>query len=171
MKKFWIIVCIIAVIIFLGYIGKDMDFSKIGANNVATNSNLVTGKNGTTTKTNTNGNKTNNSNTANNTNKENTTNTTQNDNTNKTSNNTTENNQNKNETKQDNTTKAVEQNKASNEDIARELAKNTYGSSDGVYFKVEQVEGNGVYIISVRDAETTSALAWYNVDVNTKTVK
>lgn len=172
MKKFLIIVCIIAVIIFLGYIGKDMDLSKLNSsnttNNNSTNSSVVTGKNTTNNSKNT----TQNTGKQSNNTENNTKNSTENKAENKTENttnqtsNTTENTTNKpNEENKD------EQVKLSDEDKAKELAKKTYGSSDGVYFKVEQVESNGVYIISVRDAETTNAMAWYKVDVKNQTVK
>lgn len=178
MKKFWIIVCVIAVIIFLGYIGKDMDLSSIGGNNTnsATNSNVITAKNNTTNTNKNNNtekkeNETNETSSKNNVN--NTEDKTKNETTNNTTTNTTENNNpnTANETDKNNQTPAVEEVTVSDEDKAKELAQKTYGSSDGVYFKIEQVESNGVYIISVRDMETTSALAWYTVNAKTGTVK
>lgn len=172
MKKFWIVVGIVGVVIFLGYIGKDMDLSKIGENNgnTAASKNIITAKNNTsnntkTTENNTTNNTSNNAkneannttNEANATNESNTTNTT--NSTENTTSNTT-----------DNQTKTVEVVTVSDEDKAIDLAKKAYGSSDGVYFKVEQIESNGIYIISVRDTETTSALSWYNVNVKTGSV-
>lgn len=172
MKKFLIIVCIIGVIIFLGYIGKDMDLSNINGNNtnVSTNSNVVTAKNNTSNtnnasnNTSTNQNKNEAENTTGNTNE--TKNETENTTTNNTTN-TTENTTNQTNTSQVST---VEEVNTSDEDKAKDLAKKAYGSSDGVYFKVEQVESNGVYIISVRDTETTSALEWYTINVKTGSV-
>lgn len=159
MKKFLIVVCIIAVIIFLGYIGKDMDLSNLNAKNTSgnnlANSSVITGKNTATNNTN---------NTAKNT-------TNQTNNVEKNTTNTTENKANEASNTTQNQTNTVEEVKLSDEDKAKELAKKTYGSSNGVYFKVEQVESNGVYIISVRDAETTNAIEWYKVDVNNQTVK
>lgn len=64
-----------------------------------------------------------------------------------------------------------EENSISNEDKAKDLAKKEYGSSDGVYFRIEQIQSNGVYIVSVRDSETTKDLVWYTVDVINGTVK
>lgn len=178
MKKFWIIVCVIAVVIFLGYIGKDMDFSGIKNNNTnnTANTSVITGKNGTsnsknstsTTKnttnnsTNTTENKTENKteNTVNQTNATNQTNTTEQGNTQNQTNTATQQNSN-----------TVEVVSVSDEDNALALAKKTYGSTDGVYFKIEQTEGNGVYIVSVRDLETTSAIVWYTVNVKNQTVK
>ena len=174
MKKFLIIVCVIAVIVFLGYIGKEMDLSNLGKNitNNASNSNIVTGKNNTTKNTT---NKTNNTanNVANNT-TENTANNTTNQTENTTnSTNTTENNTNTNTNTNTTETpaKTVEVTAATDEEKAKTMAKNAYGASGGVYFKVEQVESDGVYIISARDEETTQALAWYTVDVKNNTVK
>ena len=163
MKKFLIVVCVIGVIVFLGYIGTKMDLSSINGNNTSntTNNSVITGKNNTSNNTSNNTNKTVN-NTTNSTNE--TKNETENkDNTTNTAN-TTENNT------TNTTQKQVEEVKTSDEDKAKELAQKAYGSSDGVSFKIEQVEGDGVYIISVRDIETTSALAWYNVNVKTGAV-
>ena len=169
MKKFLIVVCVIGVVIFLGYIGKDMNLSGLNSNktNNTSNSNVVTGKNSTNTSKNTANNTTNQTN-----------NTVNNTAANQTENKTENITENKTENTVNNTTNntitpaaTVEQNTVSDEDKAKSLAEKTYGSSDGVYFKVEQVQGNGVYIISVRDAETTGALAWYTVDVKNNTIK
>ncbi len=64
-----------------------------------------------------------------------------------------------------------EEGNISDEDKAIELAKKQYGMTDGVYFRIEQVQSNGVYIISVRDSETTRDYAWYTVNVNNNTVQ
>ena len=64
-----------------------------------------------------------------------------------------------------------EEGNVSDEDKAIELAKKQYGMTDGVYFRIEQVQSNGVYIISVRDSETTRDYAWYTVDVKNNTVQ
>ena len=82
-----------------------------------------------------------------------------------------ENNQNNVQPNPENQQPPVEVANMSDEDKAKELAKRTYGTADGVYFRVEQVESNGVYIISVRDLETTKDLAWYTVNVKTGSVK
>lgn len=50
-----------------------------------------------------------------------------------------------------------------------ELVKNEYGTDQGVTFNIENKEGT-IYHISVRDANTTVALAWYDVDTATNTV-
>lgn len=65
----------------------------------------------------------------------------------------------------------IEEESTSEEDKAIDLAKKEYGSSNGVYFRIEQPKGNGVYEISVRDSETTRDIVWYTVDVKNGTVK
>ena len=67
--------------------------------------------------------------------------------------------------------KPVEETNLSDEDKAISLAKKQYGSEDGVYFRIEQIQSNNIYIVSVRDNETTRDLAWYTIDVNAGTVK
>ena len=59
----------------------------------------------------------------------------------------------------------------SDEDKAIEMAKKEYGTTNGVYFRIEQIQSNGVYIVSVRDNETTRDLAWYTVNVINGTIK
>ena len=170
MKKFLIVVCVVGVIIFLGYIGTKMDLSGLKSNeaNSTSKSNIITGKNNASISNNTANNITNQTNNVvNNTAINQTENKAGNVTENKTDNNTAEN-------KSNNITapvSTVEQNTVSDEDKAKSLAQQTYGSSEGVYFKVEQIQGNGVYIISVRDAETTAALAWYTVDAKNNTIK
>lgn len=61
--------------------------------------------------------------------------------------------------------------KVSDEDKAIDLAKKQYGTTNGVYFRIEQIKSNSVYIVSVRDNETTRDLAWYTIDVVNGTVK
>ena len=50
-----------------------------------------------------------------------------------------------------------------------ELVKNDYGTDQGVDFNIENKEGT-IYHISVRDINTTAALAWYDVDTATNAV-
>ncbi|MBR2241308.1 MAG: hypothetical protein IJ890_08040 [Clostridia bacterium] len=64
-----------------------------------------------------------------------------------------------------------EENNLSDEDKAKELAQKEYGTSDGVYFRIEYNLGNGVYEVSVRDNQTTAEYAWYKVDVRSGSVK
>lgn len=88
--------------------------------------------------------------------------------------NTTEQNntvENGNETEPNNETKKEEVNNLSDEEKAIQLAKEKYGSTDNVYFRIEQIESNDNYIVSVRDAQTTRDIVWYTVNVKTGTVK
>lgn len=51
-------------------------------------------------------------------------------------------------------------------DKAKELVKQAWGKDDNsVYFSQDSIDGDGYYIICVRDKATTSALAWYQVNV------
>lgn len=52
---------------------------------------------------------------------------------------------------------------------AIELVKLDYGNADNVSIKVEGINNDGTYIISVRDKNTTQALAFYTVNVSEKT--
>lgn len=67
--------------------------------------------------------------------------------------------------------KVIEESNISDDDKALEMAKKEYGTTDGVYFRIEQIQSNSVYIISVRDNQTTRDLAWYTVDVRNGTIK
>lgn len=64
---------------------------------------------------------------------------------------------------------AKEEVSISDEEKALDLAKKAFGTTEGVYFRIEQPLNNGIYDISVRDSNTTSAIKWYRV--NTKTGK
>lgn len=161
--KFLLVIGVIVLICYLGYIGKDYKDEILTGSN-ATSNKVITSNN-----------------------KPNTNNTIKNDNTNKVENNTnnkTENNTQNNETeiKDDENDKKDEENNNSDDkkeevvqltddEKAKELAKKQYGTGDGVYFRIEQISGNGIYIVSVRDSETTKDLQWYTVDVKNETVK
>lgn len=80
-------------------------------------------------------------------------------------------NENKTEGEDNKKEPTVEEVSLSNDEKAIELAKKEYGTTDGVYFRIEQMQSNTVYIVSVRDTETTRDLAWYTVDVKNETVK
>jgi len=56
-----------------------------------------------------------------------------------------------------------------NEERAIELASNTYGDINNVYYSNEGIE-NGKYIIAVRDIETTTAKIYYIVDIENEVV-
>ena len=55
------------------------------------------------------------------------------------------------------------------EETVIELVKNQYGTDQGVTFNIANKDGN-IYHVSVNDANTTAVLAWYKVDISTKTV-
>lgn len=64
-----------------------------------------------------------------------------------------------------------EETSTSNEEKAIELAKKEYGVTDGgIYYRIDQIQSNTEYIVSVRNKDT-SVLAWYIVDVKAGTVK
>ncbi|MBO5348635.1 MAG: hypothetical protein J6A89_02270 [Clostridia bacterium] len=48
-----------------------------------------------------------------------------------------------------------------------EIVKKDWGSSDGVYFKIQAIDSNGNYVVSVNNSETTASLAWYTVNPKT----
>ena len=52
------------------------------------------------------------------------------------------------------------------EDKAIEIVKKDWGDTSGVAFKVEQINADGTYVISVRD-EDSIALDWYTVNPKT----
>lgn len=67
--------------------------------------------------------------------------------------------------------KQNEETSSSNEEKAIELAKKEYGVTDGgIYYRIDQIQSNTEYIVSVRNKDT-SVLAWYIVDVKAGTVK
>ena len=86
----------------------------------------------------------------------------------------TENKQNviKNETKKEEPTKPVASDKNSevqvdnDEDKAIAIVKKDWGDTSGVAFRVEQINSDGTYVISVRD-EDSMALDWYTVNPKT----
>ena len=60
-------------------------------------------------------------------------------------------------------------NEQTEEETVIELVKNQYGTDQGVTFNIANKDGN-IYHVSVNDANTTAVLAWYKVDISTKTV-
>lgn len=52
---------------------------------------------------------------------------------------------------------------------AIEIVKQDWGEDASVYFAQDGQTANGEYIICVRDNNTTSALAWYTVDIADET--
>ena len=82
---------------------------------------------------------------------------------------------NKNKQKEENI-KAVQQESAqpeqatATEKTALEIMKEYWGEDDQVYFTLDSQNGDD-YVIAVREAETTKAIDFYNVNIKTKEVK
>ena len=57
-----------------------------------------------------------------------------------------------------------------NEQKAINIAKQNWGEDDTVSFSLDTVDDKGRYIICVRDKQTTRALYWYTIDVESGTV-
>lgn len=55
------------------------------------------------------------------------------------------------------------------EEKAIDIAKKDFGKNNNAQFSVEGMDGNGNYIVAVRDTKTTEALAFYTVNVANKT--
>lgn len=55
----------------------------------------------------------------------------------------------------------------SDEEKALAIVKEDWGSTDGVYFKVQAIDADGNYVISVNNEETTAVLEWYTVNPKT----
>ena len=52
---------------------------------------------------------------------------------------------------------------------AIDIAKKDFGENSNAQFSVEGIDGNGNYIVTVRNAKTTEALAFYTVNVANQT--
>lgn len=57
-----------------------------------------------------------------------------------------------------------------NEQKAINIAKQNWGEDDTVSFSLDTVDDKGRYIICVRDKQTTRALYWYTIDIESGTV-
>lgn len=55
------------------------------------------------------------------------------------------------------------------EEKAIDIAKKDFGTKNNVTFSIEGIDGNGNYIVVVRNPKTTEALAFYNVNVRSQT--
>ena len=159
MKNFLIVVCVIVVVCLLGYAGEYMNEEVVPTNTVSSNNKQnVSSTSGTKVNNNT-------------TKKEENTKVEKEEKVEKVEEEKVEEDENKKEEIEDEKEPVVEENSVSSEEKAINLAKKKYGTSNGVYFRIEQIQSNGVYIVSVRDSETTKDLDWYTVDVNNGTVK
>ena len=168
-KKIVIVCTIIAILIFgciFGY--KIYKFNKDNNNNIDEKSDLNNNSNINLNKiedTNTTENTVDENTITENTldsNETDTTNTVDDNNTNTSSNNVTDTNTDANNKQEGN----------KSEDIAISIIKEKLGNKNtNVYFYVEEELENGVYIVSIRDSDTTAEIATYKVDINNKTVK
>ena len=52
---------------------------------------------------------------------------------------------------------------------AVDMVKKDWGQTNSVEFSVEGIDANGNYIVTIRDSQTTQALAFYTVNVNSGT--
>ena len=73
-------------------------------------------------------------------------------------------------TAKNNNASTAEKNDSSEEAAMKLLEQKTSYKKDEVYFYVEEEVKKGVYIISIRDGETTTELESYKVDMNNKTI-
>ena len=73
----------------------------------------------------------------------------------------------KNEVKENNVAEGKDDNAP--EEQAKQIVKENWGEDETVYFSYDGKDENGKYIICVREKETTKALYWYYVDVETGT--
>lgn len=55
----------------------------------------------------------------------------------------------------------------SNEEKAINIVENNWGKDDTVSFVLDNINSSGDYVICVRDKQTTKALYWYIVNINT----
>lgn len=55
------------------------------------------------------------------------------------------------------------------EEKAVDIAKNDYGAQSNIQFSFEGQNAKGEYIVSVRDASSTEALAFYTINVSNNT--
>lgn len=61
--------------------------------------------------------------------------------------------------------------KMTDEELAIYLAKEEWGTGQGIYFTINSKKSENEYIVSVSNSETTEVLQWYTVDIKAKTVK
>lgn len=95
-------------------------------------------------------------------------NTVQNNTTNVINNEIIENNVEQNNTEETNSTEDIVKSKTlTDEEKAKELVKQEWGETDGVYFSIDNINSDETYIVSVRDSSTTRVLGWYKVDIKT----
>ena len=90
-------------------------------------------------------------------------------NSNKLTNNQVKNELNNNENTNTTTNEPKEETPKTDLEKAIDIVKKDWGADNTVYFAQDGQKESGEYIICVRDTETTSAKAWYTVNVQTGT--
>ena len=65
-------------------------------------------------------------------------------------------------------TETFEESPKTQEEKAIEIVKNDWKDTQNVKYGVEGMDENGRYIVTVRNSQTTKALAFYTVDVSNK---
>ena len=71
--------------------------------------------------------------------------------------------------KENTTTETFTEEPKTAEEKAIAIAKKDYGNEQGVKFGVEGIDESGRYIVTVRNSDTTEALAFYFVNVTNST--
>ena len=66
--------------------------------------------------------------------------------------------------------KTDENKEKSGKDLAFDLAKKEWGEDEDVYFYLEEQLSDSVYIVSVRDKNTTKGILDYEINIKTKEV-
>ena len=51
------------------------------------------------------------------------------------------------------------------------IVRNNWGSDDSITISIENINSDGTYIVTVRDASTTEAKAFYRVNVSDNSIK
>lgn len=74
-----------------------------------------------------------------------------------------------NETENSVSSETFEESPKTAEEKAIDIAKKDWGENLNAEFSVEGIDGNGNYIVTVRNSQTTEALAFYTVNVGNQT--
>lgn len=82
-------------------------------------------------------------------------------------NNNNNNNSNNNQIDEEATEQNIIQTNLDNQQKAIQIVKENWGEDSTVYFRYDDITAKGEYIICVRDKETTNALYFYTVNVET----
>ena len=66
------------------------------------------------------------------------------------------------------TSETMQEDPKTAEEKAIEIVKEDWKAEKNVEFSIDGMDGNGNYIVTVRNSSTTEALAFYNVNISTK---